>query len=86
MYTIDVSLLQVLCETVLVLMQLLHAHRHARKLGTALRPMTPLLLTLYVDGFAYFVVVATLHLWSALTVRQSVLVLPIHHLRPLPLE
>jgi hypothetical protein len=71
---------------VLLVMQLLHAYRHAKKLGTALRPMTPLLLTLYVDGFAYFVVVATLHLWSALTVCQSFLVLSIHHLRPLPLK
>jgi hypothetical protein len=75
-YTIDATLIQVICETVLVLMQLLHAYRHARRLGTALDPMTPLLLTLYLDRFAYFVLVATLRLWSALTVRQSFLVSP----------
>lgn len=84
MYAIDVILMQVIGETVLVVMQLLHAYRHARKLGAVLQPVTPLLLTLYVDGFAYFVVVATLRLWSALTVRQSCLVCPLHHLCPFP--
>jgi hypothetical protein len=81
-YTIDATLIQVICETALVLMQLLHAYQHARKLGPALRPMTPLLLTLYLDGFAYFVLVTTLRLWSALTVRQSFLVSPHYHLSP----
>ena len=77
MFPIDMGLMQVICETVLVLLQLLHAYRHARKLEAVLRPITPLLLTLYVDGFAYFVLVASLRLWSATTVRQHFLVLPL---------
>jgi hypothetical protein len=52
-------------------MQLLHAYQYTRQLGTLRHPLTPLLRTLYLDGFAYFVGVVTLRLWSALTVRRS---------------
>jgi hypothetical protein len=36
------------------------------------------------DGFAYFVLVVTLRLWSAFTVCQSFLVSPLYHLHPFP--
>jgi hypothetical protein len=65
----DANPIQVLCEMALVLMQFAHAYRHTRKLGS----LTPLLRTLYVDGFAYFVTVVTLRLWTALTVCRRFL-------------
>ena len=58
-------------------MQLFHAYRHTRRLSTFLRPTTPLLRTLYTDGFAYFVIVVTLRLWSALIVSTGPLQLSI---------
>ncbi|KIM25692.1 hypothetical protein M408DRAFT_26018 [Serendipita vermifera MAFF 305830] len=56
----------IVCESVLVGMQVVHAYRHTRQLGTFGRPLTPLLRTLYADGFAYYIIVVALRLWSAL--------------------
>lgn len=63
--------IQIICEIVLVVMQLVHANRHTRQLGIIGHHVAPLLRTLYMDGFVYFVVVVTLRLWSALDVRSS---------------
>ena len=68
-YTVDTAGIQILCEIVLVVMQLVHANRHTKQLGIIDHRVAPLLRTLYMDGFVYFVVVVTLRLWSALDVR-----------------
>jgi hypothetical protein len=66
-----VYFIPVFIEVVLVVLQLFHAYRHTRLLTISRLPITPLLRTLYADGFAYFVVVLILRLWSGFLVRQE---------------
>jgi hypothetical protein len=77
-----VYFLPVVCEIVLVAMQLFHAYRHTIRLNSRLLPTTPLLRTLYADGFAYFVVVVTLRLWTAFIVGDSLPKDSVHNQQP----
>jgi hypothetical protein len=55
------------CEFTLVALQLYHGYRHSHRV-LDMTWATPLLRTLYADGFIYFVVVVALRLWNAFIV------------------